>query len=69
MDPRAAQARDLHRQSKDADTLAARYREQRNRLIRLLRAEDPEQWTYPALASAVGITPELVAAIVKGRTR
>ena len=67
-DPRAAQAREAHRLSKETDALAARHREQRNHLIRLLRAEDPVLWTYPALAKAVGITPELAAAIVKGRT-
>lgn len=39
----------------------------RDRLIRQLRAEDPAAWTYPALANAVGVSPELIAAIVKGR--
>jgi hypothetical protein len=68
-DPRAAQAREAHRLSRETDELAARHRDRRNTLIRALRAEDPARWTYPALAKAVGITPELAAAIVKGRTR
>lgn len=44
------------------------HRTQRDRLIRQLREEDPDRWTYPALAAAVGCSPELVAAIIKGRT-
>lgn len=67
-DPRAVQAREVHRLSEEADALAARHRRHRNQLVRALRAEDPARWTYAALAKAVGITPELVAAIVKGRT-
>lgn len=67
-DPRAALAREAHRLSLEADALAARHRQQRNSLIRALRAEDPMRWTYLALAQAVGIKPELVAAIVQGRT-
>lgn len=68
MDVRIAQARRHHRESLSADGEAATHRAQRNALIRRLRDEDPERWTYVALASAVGISPELVAAIVKGRT-
>ena len=67
-DARAQQAREQHRRSLEAARLADQHREQRNRLIRQLRAEDPEVWTYPAIAAAVGISPELAAAIVKGRT-
>ena len=44
---------------------AARHRELRDRLIRTLRADDPRRWTYPALAAAVGCSPELIAHIVK----
>jgi hypothetical protein len=68
-DPRARQAREFHRLAGEAVALAERHREQRDRLIRQLRAEDPARWTYPALAAAIGCSPELVAAIVKGRTR
>jgi hypothetical protein len=68
-DARAQQARELHRAQAAAEALARQHREQRNRLIKQLRAEDPERWTYPALAAAIGCSPELIAAIVKGRTR
>lgn len=68
MDIRAQQAREHHRKLSAASALAERHRVQRNRLIRELRAADPATWTYPALAKAVGCSPELVAAVVKGRT-
>lgn len=67
-DARAAQAREAHRLSREAVGQAERHREQRNRLIRQLRAEDPDRWSYGAIAKAVGISPEMAAAIVKGRT-
>lgn len=67
-DPRAALAREAHRLALEADSQAARHREQRNRLVRQLRAEDPARWTYVAIARAVGVSPEMAAAIVKGRT-
>lgn len=66
-DIRAQQAREHHRHSKDSERLAEQHRAARNALIRALRAEDPGRWTYPALAKAVGCTPELIAAVVKGR--
>lgn len=66
-DARAQQAREHHRQAGDATGLAEQHRGQRNRLVRQLRGEDPERWTYAALARAVGCSPELVAAIVQGR--
>jgi hypothetical protein len=68
-DARAVQAREAHRLAGDAERLAAQHRAQRNRLVRQLRAEDPARWSYTALAAAVGCSPELIAAIVKGRTR
>lgn len=67
-DPRAAQAREAQRLSREADKLGAQHREVRDRIVRELRAEDPKRWTYTALARAVGITPELVSAIVHRRT-
>ena len=33
--------------------------------MRQLRSDDPQRWTYPALAAAVGCSPELIAHIVK----
>lgn len=67
-DPRAAQAREHHRRSLEAARLADQERDARDRLVRQLRAEDPERWTWPALGAAVGISKELAAAICKGRT-
>jgi hypothetical protein len=67
-DARAQQAREQHRRSLAASERAAAHRAQRDRLVRRLREEDPDRWTYPALGAAVGCSPELVAAIIKGRT-
>jgi AraC-like DNA-binding protein len=68
VDSRAQQAREHHRKAIAAGKLAEQHREQRDELVRQLRTADPERWTYTALAKAVGCSPELVAAIVKGRT-
>jgi hypothetical protein len=65
----AQQAQDHHRAQEVSESTGRFHRDQRNRLIKQLRAEDPERWTYPALAAAIGCSPELIAAIVKGRTR
>jgi AraC-like DNA-binding protein len=67
-DARAALAREAHRLAGESEVQAAQHRARRDRLIRQLREEDPQHWTYPTLASAVGCSPELIAAIVKGRT-
>lgn len=67
MDIRVQQAREHHRLSADSDREAAQHRAARNALIRALRADDPQRWTYKALAVAVGCSEELVAAVVKGR--
>ena len=65
MDIRAQQAREHHREAAADEARAASHREQRDRLVRQLRADDPRQWTYPVLAAAVGCSPELIAYIVK----
>jgi hypothetical protein len=67
-DIRAQQAREFHRRLQESEARSADLRAQRNRLIRELRAEDPEQWTYSALAAAVGCKRETVAAVLQGRT-
>lgn len=67
-DARAVQARREHRLSVQVGQRAERHRQARNRLIKELRAEDPELWTYPALGAAVGISEEMARAIVDGRT-
>lgn len=64
-DVRAQQAREYHRLAAEDEQRAGEHRAQRDRLIRQLRAEDPERWTYAVLASAVGCSPELAAHIVK----
>jgi hypothetical protein len=66
-DARAVQAREEHRRASADEQSAARRRATRDRLVRELRAEDAERWTYPALAAAVGCSPELIAAIVTRR--
>jgi AraC-like DNA-binding protein len=66
-DVRAQQAREHHRAAADDLVAADRHRTLRNQLVRQLRAEDPERWTYPALATAVGCSPELIAAIIQER--
>lgn len=67
-DPRAVLAREAHRLAGEAEAVAGRHRARRDLLIRRLRAADPGYWTYRRLAAAVGCSPELAAAIVKGRT-
>jgi hypothetical protein len=67
-DARAMRARDLHRSAGTSRAHLERYRVERNQIIRELRAEDRELWTYQALAAAVGCSKELIAAIVQGRT-
>lgn len=68
MDARAADAREAHRLAGEARALATRHASRRDRLVRQLREENPIRWTYQALAAAVGCSPELIAAIIKGRT-
>jgi len=63
----AQQAREHHRAAEAALALAERHRQQRNALVRRLRESDPRRWSYRALATAVGCSPELIAAIVKER--
>jgi len=64
-DARASRARELHRKAAEADEVAARHRAERDRLILQLRAEDPERWTYTAIAAALGCSRELVALIAR----
>ena len=64
-DARASRARELHRKAAEADEVAARHRAERDRLVHQLRAEDPERWTYTAIAAALGCSRELVALIAR----
>jgi hypothetical protein len=65
VDVRAQQARENHRLSKEREADAALLREQRDWLVRQLRAEDPAYWTLAALAHAVGCSRELIVLILK----
>lgn len=62
------QAREAHRLAGEADRLARQHRGVRDRAIRALRADDPQRWTYAAIAQATGVTAELVAAIIQQRS-
>jgi len=69
MDVRAAQAREENRLAAENERSAGLHREMRDRLVRQLRAEDPDRWSYSVLAKAVGVSPELIAHIVKQPAR
>lgn len=64
MDVNALLARECHRAANAAEAEAARYREQRDEIIRRLRDEDPRYWTLGRLAREVGVSKELVFKIV-----
>lgn len=66
-EPRAARAKELHAKAAEADRIAEQYRAERDRLIHQLRDEDPQRWSYGALAAALGCSRELIALIVKRR--
>lgn len=64
MDIRAQQAREYHLKSQESTAEAARYREQRDRVVWQLRGSDPP-WSYGQIAAAVGCSRELIVAILK----
>ena len=64
-DARAVEARRQHEAARRAEAKAAQHREQRDRLVRALRAEDSKAWSYGKIARAVGCSPELVALIIR----
>jgi hypothetical protein len=64
LDARASIARECHRAASAAEEEAARYRQQRDELLRRLRADDPQYWTLSRLARMVGCSKELVYKIV-----
>lgn len=65
MDARAQQAREHHEAAARTSHEADIHRQQRDQLVRALRAEDPEQWSYGRLAKAVGCSKELIRLILK----
>lgn len=64
MDPRVAQARELHRQAAEHERGAAQFRAARDELIRELHASGG--LSYQVLATALGCSKELIRAVVKG---
>jgi len=69
MDIKVQQAREHHARSLEKEAEAGREREQRDRLIRQIRDDNPARWSYSALARAVGCSRELIAYIVAERRR
>ena len=63
-DLRAAQARSAHLEAEGADRAAAQARDRRDRLVRQLRADDPQRWSLGALAKAVGCSRALIQRIL-----
>jgi hypothetical protein len=63
-DVRATRARELHQLAGTVTSQAATLREQRDQLVRQLRREDRDVWTYDRLAREVGCSAELIARIV-----
>lgn len=66
MDAAVMLARDCHRAASEAASEAARYRHQRDDIIRRLRMQDPRTWTLARLAAEIGCSKELVFKIVRG---
>lgn len=64
-DSRVALARQAHQDSLQSEAEADLHRQKRNELVRALRAEDPQTWTYKRLGEAVGCSLELIHHIVK----
>ena len=64
-DARALQARTLHKAAAAADSDAELCRQQRDRLVRALRNEDPVRWSYRKLAAAVGCSKALIQQILE----
>lgn len=65
VDIRAQQARENHRLASECDADAALHRRRRDEFVRQLRAEDPGEWSYGALAAAVGCSKELIAYVCR----
>ena len=61
----AARARVLHEEAIAMDRRSRQLRDERDLLIRKLRVNDPQRWSYGTLAKVIGCSRELVAAVVK----
>lgn len=60
-------ARRLHQEALAAVALAAERRKGRDQLIRMARADDPVYWTHERLGKAVGLSPEMIAVILRSQ--
>jgi hypothetical protein len=65
MDARAWQAHTYHVEAQRSTDEAEMYREQRDRLVRALRAEDPSYWSYGRLARQVECSKRLIRQILE----
>jgi AraC-like DNA-binding protein len=68
MDARAQQAREYHQMAEVANSAANHHRQQRDQLVRALRAEDPAEWSYRKLAAAIGCSMRLIRQILEDET-
>lgn len=68
-DLRPYQASQYHVSAAASDANARQFRNERDRIIRELRAEDPKKWTMSRLAEAVDCSKELIAYILKTEDR
>ncbi len=66
-DIRLQQAREHDRAAADARSQVKRHLDQRDNLIRRLYAEG--SWSYSQLAKALGLTPELIAKVIRPQQR
>lgn len=64
MDARVWQARDFHMRAQRSTDEAEVYRERRDVLVRTLRAEDPQHWSYGRLARHVQCSKRLIRQIL-----
>lgn len=65
MDARAQQAREHHAAVQAADDQAELHRQQRDRIVRQLWAEDRDHWTYGRLARTIGCSKSRVKQILE----
>lgn len=63
-DPRATQARELHRRAAEHEQRAGDARAQRDEIVRALCADG---WQHRQVADAIGCSPHLVTSIVMRR--
>jgi AraC-like DNA-binding protein len=65
VDVRIQLARENHQLAERSEATAKLHRQQRDRLVRQLRAEDPDKWSLKKLAVHIGCSKGLIAAILR----